>query len=241
MNVNHLFKSVTFWSILLIIYGIVCNYIYYNQFGIVITDYIDIGEVIFLFVPFLVNVIWLLVIFILYYVFFKSSFLDENKPSYHLPMNIEFRKTQSEGSIIMFSVLLLFLPFFFIFKLNHSFLIPVVLITWIYGPFFIDRVCNLLEKHFKTIKIDSLSRDFFVFLLAFTSMVLFSTYQKTSRVTKKKYLKPFIIQYNSGFKLVNDSTYYILGRTKSYVFLYRLKSKRSHVINVSDIKEFVTQ
>jgi hypothetical protein len=101
------------------------------------------------------------------------------------------------------------------------------------GLFFLFRL--LEHKHILDVPI--IIREvifFFIIFIAMISMIIISQ-TNWNRLNKRN--KPFEITMKENNGHFNDSSYYYVGRTKSYIFLYHFTQKKTRVINVRDVKE----
>jgi len=136
------------------------------------------------------------------------------------------------------------------FTLVGSVLILVVLNTFLSNfEFTILHLCTIivsffipfiLELYLTGIRVN-LSEElknalYVVLILVFSVMI--RAYSKATRFKNKRDYQSFeFIVENPRLKIKSDSSTYLLGRTRNYIFIYDFKDSTTNILNVSDVKQ----
>lgn len=105
-----------------------------------------------------------------------------------------------------------------------------------FAPFFLDAFFDRLNSIF-FIRV----RELLYVSIVVITFVAWRSYNDSMIVTSRRNLKAFTIVFKDSNRVFrSDSNTYYLGRTKNYIFMYDFRSQMSSVLNVSDVKEFIT-
>ena len=215
--------------VLLVVCGLSYNYLFYKNFGINITEYIDLSEGLFLFLPLLSSY------FIIFFVLFISFYYIDKI----LELGSEKNRKESINARIIIIIILTTILISGLFISTNVFNQPsvyglITLIIFFAVPFFFNSLFSFLG-----FSIPEILRDIFYILMICLSIILMVSVSKTNRVKTRKGYKQFevIFREKADSTIKSDSTMYYLGRTKNYLFLYYFKDKKTTILNVSDIKK----
>jgi hypothetical protein len=223
-------KSLSLVYLLLIISGLCYRYFFYKNFGVVITEYIDLNEALLIFLPLLgdsfgfVFIITIFMSFSFKEVFRKNLFKSASQKE---KLNVVF------GLGIVILIVTGIISFFT--KNIDTFYSGLVSVIIFCVPLFIDMLIGELQLNFP-----KLIRESIYVLIVVLTIIIWRTYNASRIINDKLHLKRFEIVFKEQNKILkSDSTYYYLGRTKNFIFIYDFKYKCSRVFNVSDVKEFI--
>lgn len=236
------FKVFSLVSIFLLICGITYSYFFYRNFGITITEYIEINEAILLFVPLLANGTFLILIFVIILHIGNRILL------FRFPIDIKKLNEQIQmrkAAIQIFIVTLVVIAIVYILCLIGIFghrvlyLLIVLAIAWSF-PSITEMVYYSLNRHLQ-LNVSETFRDILYILIVAMSISLYQSYSKTQRINRKWSVSQFKMQFNNGDTTYeSDSNSYYLGRTSNYIFIYDYSLSRTKVFNVTDVKIFTS-
>jgi hypothetical protein len=240
-GIELIIKFFSLLYVILITCGLTYNFFFYKKFGIVITEYIEIGEALLLFIPLLADAFIIMSVMGILMSFTNSS-LFFGRLSFD-PEYGDLKSLRKGANKVLVCLAILILLFYFFASLNivnirlpHMLLLMSVLG---FGSYILESIFIFLHSTRKII-IPAFILNILSIFIIFISMVLWLSFSKSERVKRKRGYQNFEIIYNSDSTFKSDSNIYYLGRTKNYLFIHDIKIKKSRVISVSDIKEFVT-
>lgn len=240
-NFDSIIKFFSLIYVLLITTGLVYNYFFYKTFGLTITEYIDLGEVIILFTPMLTD--YFIVFFLLFAVImivFRKTFYFQTQNPIVLKERLKLKKWVVITFIFLCTVSLVF----YLMSIQHKPFLRTSIMFLIMGnlmcaPIIIEFIFDWFEKNMD-ISVPKEVRDIIYILVVFLTITIWSLYSRVEKIKRKGWHTNFIIVYKNGDpNLKSDSATYYLGRTNKYIFIYDFIMKSSTVINVEDVKEFV--
>jgi hypothetical protein len=230
--------------LLLIVDGLIYNIYYYKAFGITITEYIDLSEILLIFIPLLGNVLLMsLVLLIVYYFLFGKFYrMMVNHLGKKSTLGVIARKwimitTTLVGSILAIFVMLKLTPD--VTKHDRIVIILTCLLMGIYLSIYELFAFLETKQIFKVPRVYlDISVGYFSFIMCTILVVLGNTDFKSWR----KRGHDFEIVFKNETPLIRtDSNTIYLGRTKDFLFVYDVKNRSSRVFNVDDIKEFIVR
>jgi len=234
-HIESLIKSLSIAYILLLICGLLYNYFFYKNFGITITEYIDISDALLLFIPLLADTLVQTIFITVTFHYILKSFLSEKYKLTLFGDNIKkvMLKASLIGISILFIILILYL-FNDVFKIYFFMSLLVVVVFFI--PFLLDKFFNSLN-----IDLSASLKELLYLTIIVLAIVILKSETRSKLVNNKRNSKDFTIIFKDQNQILkSDSSLYYLGRTKNFVFIYDFKNHNSRVYNVSDIKEFIT-
>lgn len=235
------FKFFSLAYVFLITCGLTYNYFFYKNFGITITEYINLTDGLLLFIPLLANGSIILCVFIVLWHLMNRAFLFN--------INIGPRKASEQRELrkqmlyIFYTSLILILITFFlcVFKvLNYRTFYMLILVTVVlFLPSILEMIFSFFQNEWPLNSSNGL-RDIFYLLIVFIGLVVYASYSKTEKIFRTRAYTPFEIYFNNtDSSLKSDSNTYYLGRTSNYIFIYDFKKDQTKVLNVSDVKTFI--
>lgn len=236
-QIEDIIKIFSLIYFLLIISGLCYSYFFYKHFNLVITEYIDLSDALLLFLPLLANsfVITLIVLTLMVFMI-RDTYINEHK----------YRKLFGEGiKKAMGGLMFLFIIVGAVLwaigailnkDLSFSLYGMIVIFIAFFVPYLLDLLFEVINsKVFNTI------REVLYILIIVVTIVIWQSYNETIKVEKRSRLRDFTITFKDTTRpFQGDSNTYYLGRTKNYIFVYNFSNHSSRVINVSDVKEFIT-
>lgn len=216
-------------SVIILLSSIIKNSLYYSNFGINISEYIELSEFPLLFIndlPFYLVFLFSLLFYLpLIYlrIYVRNKFGAEF---------FTFSKTKKFTELVIpASILVIILVLFFKFSIETKIvtiqtnIITVLSLTLLY----IDRSIEFSKKY--------------ILWSSLTIMILFSGMNAFSEIDiiekgKNKKCVSFIIN-NKKFETNNKFSY--LGKTKNYIFIYDLLKKRTLVFDFNKIENFIVK
>lgn len=234
ITIETIVKCFTIVYVLLVFSGLLCNYIYFQYFGIIITEYIDLGEVLLLFTPALVSVnLIMFVIALIVLLWFLNVHYGKYKETPY------FAKRARKDAYVFFTILLVVsIINYLIASKNYktSVLLTTLSLCLLMIPVFLEFLFDWLDKK-NTLYIPKTVKYALYILITFLALVLGNYWDKLYREEKTNQKFKIVFKDRQDI-LVSDSTIQYLGRTRNYIFIYNDLTKSSAVYNVSDVKEF---
>lgn len=224
-------KRLTLIYLLLIISGLCYSYFFYRNFGVVITEFIELNEALLIFLPLLANSFGIV---LLLTICMSFSFLEM------------FRRDLFKGASKKEKLMVLLGGALFILAIAGVVAIIMNDADTFYGglatiiifcsPFFLENVFENLQLNFS-----KLVKTLIYSLIVIFVFIIWRTHSAYKIINGKNHIKPFTIVFREpNHILKSGDNYYYLGRTKNFIFIYDFKYKASRVFNVNDVKEFVT-
>lgn len=224
-------KSLTLIYLLLIISGLCYSYFFYRNFGIVITEFIDLNEALLIFLPLLANSFGIV---LLMTIFMSFAFLEM------------FRRHLFKGASQKEKLVVLFGAALFILVVTGVGALIMNDVDTFYGgfatmiifcsPFFLEKLFENLQLNFSKIV-----KNLIYVLIVIFVFIIWRTYSAYKIINGKYHLKQFTIVFKEPNHILKSGRkYYYLGRTKNFIFIYDFKYKASRVFNVNDVNEFIT-
>lgn len=234
---ENIIKFLSLLYVILTFLGLIYNYVYYKSYGIIITEYIDLGEALFLFTPFLKdNGFVIASIIAALVVFARKYFIREFEIPGNQKVVEQYLKVMS---IIVIAIAVVFLICYFLIK-NITFLVISLSLLFFVLIIVFEFLYNIFERNYFRIpnfvkEVAPIIATYFIFILAGSySVVEFEKKQKDI-------VQVQIIFKNGEQNNKSDSSNRYLGRTNKYIFFHDYANHRSKVINVDDVKEFIIQ
>ncbi len=240
-SIESIIKLFSFIYVLLITCGLTYNYFFYKGFGINITEFIDISEVLIQFIPLLADVLVIMLLFLLVINFLTKSLLFEETSD--ISKTIERKKMRKTWVILFFCSIGLAIIFYllclFVYSSYRLFYMWLLISIVFFVPIILEMVFNFFNKEMN-INLPTIFRDVAYTFIIFISITIWASYSKVEKMRRNGNYKKFELVFKAdNARFISDSTKLYLGRTKSYLFIHDSKERKSHVINVSDIKEFI--
>lgn len=225
-------------SVSLIIAGFLKVYLYFKYFSVNIIDYIELSEVVNLFMD---NIIGFFSLFLYSlinsYLLYPSTLNDKELPTTAGLMFPSFCSNYTYyGGLIIISILLLL---FFLKRARiylHEFIL-ILLSIWIIIPFFISKIIRA------TLKISN--SEIVTYLLVFVSIgliiyVILACYNEIFKVVYKKFYSnySFKLKANQGPEDINKA---YIGKTKGYFFFHDSETKDITIFPSSEIAEITVK
>jgi len=215
--IKFLIDNITLLSGILLTGALLKVYLYYKFFGLYIFEFINIGEVLILFIGNLMAYfILLLAIFILILLYHNFT------------------------SIWTYSLLSMFTVGLFInFILRKRILLHelIIQVAFLWAAFFLINL--IFDQLFVSASTDS--GDYLILGTIFISVAFYSiasAYNEYYKVKQKKYYAKTILILKDDEMKSNDRSYYI-GKTEKFIFIFHSEEKMVDVIPVSSVKKII--
>ncbi|TMI69182.1 MAG: hypothetical protein E6H09_20705 [Bacteroidetes bacterium] len=222
--------------VLLTLIGLLYNFFYYQTFGISITQYIDLGEVLTLFTPLLTDFFSIMFLFWVPLAFImRATYANYGE---------EKNKDLIRMCFIFFILFLLLSIVTYIVSNWHPVYLRTAVISLVvgvitFGPILLDVLFDFLEKTFY-MQFPNFFREILLLLIILIGITCWTVFSQTERLKRKRIDKVYELVFkNNEPNLKTDSTIIFLGRTRSYIFIYDFKNNSSRVLNSEDIKELI--
>lgn len=228
-SVEQISKAIPIISIILLLSSIIKNSLYYSNFGINISEFIDLSEFPLLFIndlPFYLVFLFSLLFYLpLIYlrIYVRNKFGAES---------FTFSRTKKFAELVIpASILTIFLILFFKFSIETKItviqtnIIIVISLTLLY----IDRSIEFSKKY--------LFWSSLVIMILFSGMNAFSEIDIIESGKSKK-----CVTFISNNKTIKTNNIIIfLGKTKNYIFIYDLLKKQTLVFDFNKIENFIVK
>lgn len=212
-----LFGNTTLIVIFFAIGGLVKLFTYYKLFGIYIFEFIDIKEVLILFVSNLFG--YFLVFGIIAIAFIRLPILEMFK--YSIPVIFSIGSViyfASRKNVLFFDLLTMNILFWLIFLIVRELLLPIDSSNLTF-----ERISN------------------YTLLILFFSLIVYSIANTLTEFYKVKhrfyYSGTKIIYTHEEFHSTNEK--YYIGKTEKFVFIYDSRAKTTEVIPTSEVKKII--
>lgn len=241
-------QYLTYVGPFLIFFGMTRLIIFYNSFGVSITSYLDISEVLTSFF----DILLLVVLFLAYTSVqnFLASGKDDaeiaNKKRQVILEEESFLKICLHylsyfSSLIIYGLIVISgcVVAFFCFNWLTSF--TVFLLTGVF-VFFLVFLIVKVEIERKHIQFQSSLKKrrfifFVLYFLVFTCcVILYSSYQ-AGQIRKEKSTYGVSITLDNDQIIVSDSSNYFIGKTQNYVFIYHEKERKTDIFPMTRVKQ----
>lgn len=212
-----LFENTTLIAIFFAIGGLIKIFTYYKMFGIYIYEFIDIREVITLFINNLLG--YFLIIGIIALAVIKIPFFDEFV--YIIPV-----------AFSIFSIIYLFVR-------KRVLLLEIIVLNLLFWLlFFVVQSLLTLDKEISS-EFES-TKNYTLIILLF-SLIVYSIANALTefyKVKRKKYYSGSKIIYD-GYEFNSDDIKYYIGKTEKYLFIYDEQSKSIEAIPIGEVKKII--
>ena len=225
-SIEQISKSIPFIATLILISSVIKNSFFYSNFGINISEFIDLSEFPLLFIndlPFyLIFLISLLsyLPFIYLRTYFRNKYGSEH---------FTFSKTKKFAELMIPSlILLIFITVFFKYPLEikltliQSFVVSIISLILLY----VDGSIEFSKKY--------------IFWSCISCMLLFSgmsAFSEISEIESGKIKKCVLFDFN-GINVETNNKIVFLGKTKNFVFIYDISKKETQIFDFNQIKNF---
>jgi hypothetical protein len=239
-GIESVIKFFSLLYVILITCGFTYSFFFFKNFGVNITEYIELSEAVSLFIPLLADSLVVMLLFIVLFYYMNKALLfgqpNNDRQAHEKKM---LRKSMVTFSLIYLAVIILVIILsFFGIDMRRGLYMLITIFIALFLPLILEMIFSVFTKTWK-IDLSPIFRDVLYIMMIIISIVLWTSFSKTERVYRKSGYKHFEILFNNGdSKLESDSSIYYLGRTKNYLFIYDFNKKQSRVISVSNIKEF---
>ncbi len=237
---DNIFKRISIAIPLIIAFLIACGYIklyfYYNFFGVMINDYIDMSEILSLFLPNLMRYILLLLLgsaVIIFLLFSRKKIEDKVNKN-------DLKNARKNFNILFYTLSILSIVYFFIpydiypetirknlrpkYELVYYFLWPLII-----SFFFIIKN---IHKYYN-IKMSKITIVIIFCLVYILFGSITSAFREISFTKREKYKVSF--EYLDKKVTSSKNTLYI-GQTKNFLFMKNLKNDKTSVYNRNNIE-----
>ncbi|MEI6695639.1 MAG: hypothetical protein WCO13_06200 [Bacteroidota bacterium] len=247
-NEFSLSQYLTYVGPFLIFLGMTRLITFYNSFGVSITSYLNISEVLTSFF----DIIILVVIF--FTLLSIQNFLVKDKND----MEIANKKRQAIIEEVSFlKICLLYLNYFsnliiyglivvfgfiiahYCFNLNTTFTVSIWTGAFVFLLIFLIIQVEIERKHIQFNSSVNKKRFIFfiLYFLVFTyGVILYSSYQ-AGQIRRDKSTFGVNITLDNNQTLVSDSSNYFIGKTQNYVFIYHEKESKTDIIPMTRVKQ----
>lgn len=235
-------------SFILSFYGILYTFVYYKQFGVDITSYIELGESLILFISQLPKISLFFLTYggatlflfppinntkgINYYISspgqgIYSMFFKDNK-LHPKTITIFFISalSVSTGSILYFYLSANPTP-------HISLSVPLGFFS-IFSPFYLILFQDKVKKRWPLFHKPQISRIIYL-LFIFTWFVIFFALSNYSKVVRNRTFTQTSITFNDGNNFLSDSSKVYIGKTKNFIFTFDINSKQVNIIPFSQV------
>lgn len=200
--------------------------IFYKHWGVNIIEYLDLSEVILLFLNDIALFLFFIVALLLHT--FLGSFATKNENidnTFQKVLDTKLGISVFLGFTLLISVISYYM-FFYDYNLRYLYVFIFV------GLQFLIKLIDTVFKKRKFITDKSLHISFLI-------IFVFFTYFKSQYdiYNKEKDLNKYVVNFENGDKIIVDSSALLLGKTKRYVFLWDKKTRTSRILNRDKIIE----
>jgi len=233
MNFKTLQTYLPYLSGLLIILGVMYVNFYYSFFGITIEKYLNISELLLLFIDKKIFALFILCLsqFIIIKVILRAHKLEKIEKKKE---NGNSKKYSVTGIVIPLIIFMNILVFFF----NSFELVYIQIIDSIIICFYIV-ILGIIDQSTTVIFDKKINRSYINWLIAFFlcigtlyTMVLL----EEKRINNGYYTGTTIFSKDSTY--VSDAQHYYIGKTENYYFIYNQKQKSTLVIPEREVLKF---
>lgn len=234
-------------SLLFMALGLFYNIYIYSSFGIDITEYIDLGEVVLLFLPSFFSFIYFAVISIvashlltgnLFWEF--QQFANSNHP-----FNFMVRKVDENFVVVKKVILISSLAIFFVIPIvrmifpRNSQLTEIIILSTlgmllIFLPFYLGWLKYEINRKGQFELPYNVLKILFL-LVSITFIVWYSGENKVYRILNGN-PKQVTITSETGDVIVSDSSLIFIGKSKKYAFFYSKKSVSTFVYPLDKVR-----
>lgn len=215
--------------ILIISFGYLDVYFYYSNFSILIHNYLDASEIIFLFSP----ILFLIVLILIIHLYLPLTLLG-----YFKKHNTKLLHIAERHSILFFSIgililsILFFIAFYWGQEINNDltknpeymesqffeFILYCMLTCWV-----LVSITLLTKINFR-----------FIIPLIILSFIWFLTKSNANKARRLPTYDVSLTLIDKNIISTNDSIYFI-GETRNYIFLRNMNSKFNSIISKQDV------
>jgi hypothetical protein len=235
MKIEELLKNTGIISGLLIFFGFLELYFYYTNFHVNIINFLELSEILVIFLGDLFILAFLTILLLIYYYFFyKNEFPDKIIMAYK---NADF-KDRIKRYLRKISGYILVGTFYFsavwFIGRNRDLVLYTFLVTW--GPLLSLSIIRVIQMEF-IIRNNKFFPHFLfiIFTLCVSSILFFIAVMKADFVKSGLY-KGTEVQINDTI-LKSDITEYYIGNTKNYIFFYNDTAKVARIFPMGAVKE----
>jgi len=224
-------------SAFLLLCGVIKFYIYYKQFGISILRFIEIEEILALFMDNLIAYLAIIIPTTLYIYLIRSNISISIFEKIGTYFHILFNKWQL---VMSFSIISLLGVVFYKIKnkgVNYKDLILLIILI-LSCTAIIPIAFMLLSDLTKESKSDSFPVGVYLFLTCFLLLVytILTALNEYSKVFHKDYYSGTLIFFKeNNTKIKSNSSIFFIGMTKKYIFLYDKIHKICTVYKIENI------
>jgi hypothetical protein len=238
-SLESIIKYFSLMYVLLITSGLLYNIIFYKNYGIIITEYIDLSEGLLLFMPTLTTKFMICFAFTAPILLVARNIYLKNFEK--AEMAIE-NKSFMRNVIKAFFICLVCTLIFYIISLYYPEVIRVSLFFLLigiimFGTCILDFALIFLKKE-KMVSLSKISIDIIFVFTIFLVFTFWGYWTKIDQINRKRNQAYFEIVFNDSPTFYSNTNVYYLGRTKNYLFIYNFPEKKTSVYNVGDIKKF---